>query len=71
MTDAEQIAKLIKDIYKGVYGDSEPKEAFAGGNVGLIALGLSIERAAAVLAKSIREGRQECPRRRNSRKSQM
>lgn len=51
--DAKAIGKLFVDINKEIYGKGEPNNIFNGGNVGLILLGLSIEKAVDKLANAI------------------
>lgn len=54
MSRADEVGQELRAIFKSVYGSSSGvNNIFAGGNVGSVLLGKSIEAAAETLAKSI------------------
>lgn len=51
----KEIAESIKKIHQELYPKGSLNSVFSGGNIGLIMLGKSIEKAADTIASAIRE----------------
>lgn len=58
MDKTKAVTEILKDVHQALYGKSTPDSIFAGGNVGMVSLGLSIEAAAERIAGALDQQKQ-------------